>query len=184
MLKLTHFPCKNLEFKNLRYIFASIGVFHPNLINVYMYGTSNNSIVKMRKLTTADFIRKAIAIHGNKYDYSKVEYVNPQSKVCITCPKHGEFEQTPINHLFGKGCPKCSKEKMNSRKTLTKEWFVGKAIEVHGDKYDYSKVEYKNNRTKVSIICPEHGEFCQVPSSHLSGHGCPKCANNIQHTTE
>ena len=58
---------------------------------------------------------------------------------------------------------------------LTKEEFIEKARQVHGDKYDYSKVEYKNNKTKICIVCPIHGEFWQRPNDHLNGRGCDKC---------
>lgn len=64
----------------------------------------------MKKLTTEEFIEKARKVHVDKYDYSKVEYVNNLTKVCIICPKHGEFWQTPNNHLSGKGCPICKKD--------------------------------------------------------------------------
>ena len=125
----------------------------------------------MRKLTTKEFKEKAIKIHGNRYDYSKVEYVNNKTKVCIICPEHGEFWQVPGAHLIGQGCKKCyGNEKM------TTNLFIEKAKKIHGNKYDYTKTEYfDNNKIKVCIICPEHGEFWQVPNSHLSGNGCPKC---------
>ena len=124
----------------------------------------------VKKLTTDDFIKRAKEVHGDKYDYSKVEYKNARSKVCIICPEHGEFWQEPRHHLDGKGCPSCKRVKK-----LTTDDFIKRAKEVHGDKYDYSKVDYKNNKSKVCIICPEHGEFWQEASSHLSGNGCPKC---------
>ena len=116
------------------------------------------------------FIECASKIHNNEYDYSKVEYINNRTKVCIICPEHGEFWQTPHHHLHGFGCSKCS-----GNKKLTTEEFIEKAQNIHGDKYDYSKVEYVNNHTKICIICPEHGEFWQTPNSHLNGRGCPKC---------
>ena len=122
------------------------------------------------KRTNEDFIKEARKVHGDKYDYSKVKYENTNKKVCIICPEHGEFWQTPYEHLKGHGCPKCS-----GRSNLTNDEFLEKARKVHGDKYDYSKVEYINNNTKICIICPEHGEFWQVPSGHLRGRGCPKC---------
>lgn len=124
----------------------------------------------MKKLTTNDFIKKAIKIHGNKYDYSNVKYINYNTKVCIICPTHGEFWQKPSDHLNGHGCSKCKGVCQN-----TKEDFIAKAKKIHGDKYDYSKVEYVNNKTKVCIICPTHGEFWQKPNCHLSGDRCPKC---------
>ena len=125
----------------------------------------------MKKITTKDFIEKAKQIHGDKYDYSKVEYVNYKTKVCIICPKHGEFWQNPHHHLSRKqGCHLC-----NGGVNLNTEEFIDKAKKIHGDKYDYSKVKYIDNRTKVCIICPEHGEFWQTPNCHLNGQGCPKC---------
>ena len=127
------------------------------------------------RLTTEEFIRKAKEVHGDRYDYSKVEYINALKKVCIICPKHGEFWQTASEHLRGQGCPKCAHEKQISSSTITTEEFIRKAKEVHGDRYDYSKVEYINALKKVCIICPKHGEFWQIPASHLSGKGCPNC---------
>lgn len=113
--------------------------------------------------------------HGNKYDYSRVEYLGSHEKVKIICPKHGEFLQTPTNHLSGRGCKECKKELLSSLKSSTKLEFIEKAKKVHGMKYDYSNVTYVNNRTKVSILCPIHGIFLQTPNSHLSGKGCLKC---------
>lgn len=127
------------------------------------------------KITTEEWISKARIVHGNRYDYSKVNYVKSSQKVKIMCCKHGEFEQTPNNHLKGQGCPKCKYELHSLQTRQTKEDFVRKAIKVHSNKYDYSKSEYINNRTKICIICPEHGEFTQVPHDHISGCGCPKC---------
>lgn len=121
-----------------------------------------------------EFIKKSKEIHGDKYDYSKVKYTNNKIKVCIICPKHGEFWQTPNVHLKGSGCLKCAIENKKSNKDI----FIKKAKEKHGDKYDYSKVEYVNNKSKVCIICPEHGEFFVTPNNHLSKFdlgGCPKC---------
>ena len=122
------------------------------------------------------FIEKARQIHNDKYDYSKVNYVNSRTKVCIICPTHCEFWQTPHNHLKGYGCAECGKEKSHLSK-MTTEDFIVKSKEIHGNKYDYSKACYKTCDTKVCIICPEHGEFWQTPSNHINGSGCPKCAN-------
>lgn len=121
------------------------------------------------------FIKEANIIHNGKYDYSKVEYVNTNKKVCIICPIHGEFWQTPANHLKNHGCPKCAFKKNENVNRGNLNHFINKAKEIHGDKYDYSKVNYFNNRTDVCIICPKHGEFWQTPHSHLSGCGCPNC---------
>ena len=131
-----------------------------------------------KKLTTEEFIEKAKAVHGDKYDYSKVEYVNSHTKVCIICPEHGEFWQTPSAHIYGEsGCRMCSNEHVSEVQSDTIESFIEKARKKHGDKYDYSKVIYKNSSTKVCIICPIHGEFWQTPNNHLYGKGCEKCAH-------
>ena len=127
------------------------------------------------KLTTEEFIEKAKEVHGDKYNYSKVKYVNAHTKVCIICPKHGEFLMEPGCHIFKQGCPKCGKENTIKKIKKNKKEFVKKAKEIHKNKYDYSKVNYINNKTKVCIICPVHGEFWQTPNDHLDGHGCPKC---------
>ena len=137
-------------------------------------------ILSSKKLsfTNNDFIKKAKEIYNNKYDYSKVDYVNNHTKVCIICPEHGEFWQTPNNFLNKHACQKCGKFSRIKKQSLTKEEFILKAREVHGWKYDYSKVDYKNYKTKVCIICPEHGEFWQTPDAHLSNQGCYKCKHS------
>src|ERR1035437_3659881 len=97
-----------------------------------------------KKLTTEEFIIRAKAIHGDKYDYSKVKYINARTKVIIGCknPLHEDYEQVPDAHLRGQGCKECGiKHRSDSRKSNTKE-FIERAIEIHGEKYDYSKVEY------------------------------------------
>jgi very-short-patch-repair endonuclease len=135
----------------------------------------------MSRLKTKEgFIADAIKIHGSKYDYSKVEYINNKTKVCIICPKHGEFWQKPNAHLNGNGCKECYNESRGDKIRKNTEYFIKKAKEVHGDKYDYSKVEYIDARTKVCIICPVHGEFWQTPNTHLNGRGCKECGKIIQ----
>ena len=130
--------------------------------------------------TTEQFIKDARKTHGDKYDYSKVEYVTAHEKVCIICPKHGEFLQEACRHTSGQGCPKCGREKLigkNKNTNLTTEEFIERGRKKHGDKYDYSKVEYKDRNTKVCIICPIHGEFYVTPAVHLGSNngGCKKC---------
>ena len=136
----------------------------------HLKGYGCSSCGKSIRFSTNDFIKRAESIHGNKYDYSKCEYAGSIKKSCIICPEHGEFWQAPYLHLRGCGCPKCS-----GKDTTTVD-FVYKARKIHGDKYDYTKTEYKNNKTKVCIICPEHGEFWQLPKHHLNGYGCQKCS--------
>ena len=128
-----------------------------------------------KKLTINEFIEKSKLIHGNKYDYSKSEYKGSNSKICIICPEHGEFWQTASNHIRGQECPKCSFEKRSVKCLSNTAEFVDKAKKIHNNKYDYSKVNYIDAKTKVCIICPEHSEFWQTPNSHLNGHGCYQC---------
>lgn len=135
--------------------------------------------------TTEIFIEKAKQVHGDKYDYSKVVYINSLTKVCIICPKHGEFWQKPGKHLYGYGCAKCGYEKLHFLKKKSKDDFIKDAKKIWGDKYDYSKVEYVNNVKKVCIICPKHGEFWQTPANHLSGYeGCRECSGDFIFNTK
>lgn len=126
-----------------------------------------------KKLTKEEFVERSKAIHGDKYDYSMVDYVNNRTKVCIICPKHGEFWQTPSDHLLGKGCKRCSVEK--NHKLMSGEEWIKLAKKHSSEPYDYSRVEYKGNKKKVEIICPKHGLFHIRPNDFLSGHRCPKC---------
>lgn len=121
------------------------------------------------------FINKASKVHNNKYIYNKVIYKSNLQDVIITCPIHGDFKQKPHIHLRGCGCQKCGYSKLSKLKCDGLDKFIEKANKLHKYKYDYSVVNYINSRTKVEIICPEHGSFWQLPSSHLSGFGCPKC---------
>lgn len=140
------------------------------------------------KSNKEEFIRRAKLVHGNKYDYSKVNYVNNRTKVIIICPEHGEFEQVPDSHLRGSGCPICrwkkAKESIRKAQGMTTDEFIERAKKVHGNKYDYSKVKYENTETKVCIICPKHGEFWQTPHHHLNGIGCPHCGAKKYDTKE
>lgn len=134
----------------------------------------------MRKLTTEEWIQKAKAIHGDRYDYSKTEYVNKDIPVEIICSEHGSFMQIPYVHLRGSGCPICGRFRIDKAHSLTTKQFIEKAKEIHGNKYDYSKVNYIKNTIPIIIICLEHGEFEQLPRVHLAGHGCPECGKIVR----
>lgn len=123
------------------------------------------------RLTKEQFIEKAIKIHSNKYDYSKANYVKSEFHIDIICKKHGTFSQTPNNHFKGRGCPKCAKNGV----LLNTNEYLKKAKKIHGEKYDYSKVNYQNSKIKIEITCNNHGFFLQRPEAHLYGAGCPKC---------
>jgi hypothetical protein len=128
-----------------------------------------------RNKTTHDFIEQSKIIHGDKYDYGQINYSKSSDKILITCLIHGNFRQTPANHLQGQGCPKCKGVSIIEKKTKTKEQFIEEAKIIHGDKYDYSNIEYIHCKNKIKIMCSLHGYFEQVPDSHLQGCGCPKC---------
>ncbi len=140
----------------------------------HLTGGNCSKCKKVYRYNTEEWIEKVKQIHGDKYDYSKVIYKNNCTKVCIICPEHGEFWQIPSNHEKY-GCSKCGKNESNKRRSSTTNIFITQATLIHNNKYDYSKVEYINNKIKVCIICPEHGEFWQTPGSHLKKHGCPNC---------
>ncbi len=124
----------------------------------------------IRKKTTESFINECILLRGDRYDYSKVNYVNNKTKIKIICNLHGVFEQTPNNHLSKlRNCPKCSGHLKNEKEVVTN------FINIHGTRYDYSKVNYINSKRKVEIICKEHGPFLQTPNNHLKGQNCKKC---------
>jgi len=125
------------------------------------------------------FIEKAKKIHNNKYDYSLTEYINSKTKIKIICSEHGIFEQQPNHHISGHGCKYCGYINTINKQSLNKEKFIKKAIKIHNNKYDYSLVEYINSKTKVKIICSEHGVFEQRPSFHIhKKQGCPKCCKS------
>jgi hypothetical protein len=144
----------------------------------------------MRKLTTEEFINRANISHNNKYNYDKSIFKNIRTKVTITCPIHGDFEQTPKNHMNGQGCPECGKkqaqqrngEYTNARKNITD--FKDDINRIFGDKYEVIG-NYINNKTKIELYCKkkykdgtEHGSFFARPDCLIQGHGCPKCTVN------
>jgi len=163
------------------------GEFYPTVIN-FKNGSecpacsrkiSRTGNKGTKSLTQEEILKRFKEVHGNKYNYSEVKYINRSTKVKIICNScNNKFDQIPSSHLKGHGCPKCSKieaskkriENTNNTKNITMNF-----KKIHGDKYDYSKVNYIDSNTKVEIICPEHGSFLQLPNSHNSGNGCPKC---------
>jgi very-short-patch-repair endonuclease len=132
---------------------------------------------KQRK-TMEEFLEEANDKHGESYDYSLVDYVTSHKHVKIVCPEHGVFEQSPAGHLGGRGCVWCAAKKNADKQRKDASSFIKEAQEVHGKRYDYTRVSYKNNRTSVEILCVKHGPFYQIPTKHtLSKQGCPSCAN-------
>jgi len=140
----------------------------------------------LRKSSTDEFIEKARGVHGDRYDYSKVNYTFAREPVTIICKVHGAFEQTPNGHLSkGAGCVKCATQINADKQRKTKEQFIDAAKIIHGDRYEYSKVNYIAAIEKVVILCKHHGPFEQTPNSHLSKEsGCVKCAGIYKSNTE
>lgn len=133
-----------------------------------------------RKKTVAEFIEQAKALHGDAYNYDKTIYAGVHTKITVTCPTHGDFIVTPKDHIVGNvGCRECGLVRSSSKRKLSTIDFIERCTLIHGDKYDYSNVDYINNKTPITIICPEHGEFVQTPTCHKDSHqGCPKCGND------
>lgn len=142
--------------------------------NAFLSGHTGCSACNGSKLTVDAFVARAKLIHGDRYDYSKTRVAGYHGVATIICREHGEFEQTPNNHLQGKGCPKCVGKMVSDTAS-----FVDAARKIHGDKYDYSLVEYLSSTSKVKIVCESHGAFEQTPANHLQGNGCPKCSPKI-----
>lgn len=130
-----------------------------------------------RRMSTVEYIEKAIAIHGNRYDYSKTNYTRSVEKLIITCKEHGDWNPEASSHLSGSGCPECGLITISRKSRHTQEDFINKGLAVHGDRYSYSKVDYQGSSARVTLVCPEHGDFDIFPGSYLSGVGCAKCGD-------
>jgi hypothetical protein len=129
-----------------------------------------------KRMHTREFIKKAHGVHNDKYDYSESKFYNTSTEIEIICPHHGSFVQKPSKHMAGQGCPKCNKSFKH-----TTESFVAKANKIHGNKYDYSEVNYTGNEVPITIICKLHGSFTQKPVDHISGCGCKVCGRVVSH---
>jgi hypothetical protein len=136
-----------------------------------LMGKTHNNFIGSCCRRRDDFLLKSKRVHGDRYDYSLVEYKSGKKLVKLICEKHGVFETLPSRHLLGHGCPKCAREE--HRRTQSE--FVRDSVRTHSGKYNYDKAVYQIGRKPVSIVCPLHGEFQQKPNKHLSGHGCSKC---------
>ena len=170
-----------VDYKNLATKVVIICKIHKEFeqipSNHLKYGCNKCGYMSQKfKSSKEDFVAKAVKVHGDKYDYSKAEYIKSSSKVIILCKEHGEFEQRPYSHLLGAGCKKCFENKRGKSNLHTTTQFIEDAKLTHGDRYDYSKVEYTNTKTNITIICKVHGEFEQLPGHHKRGSGCKKCA--------
>ena len=154
----------------------------PNAFLQSKYGCQKCGIAaraEQQRLNQREFLDRARAKHGDKYNYDLAVYTDNRDPITVCCPEHGPFEQTANSHLSGRGCPDCGKETTRRKRCLPIELFIEQATKVHAGKYDYSKVEYVNNRTPVEIICPVHTSFFQAPGPHKDrAQGCRKCRSD------
>lgn len=146
------------------------GDFEQSPKSHYLFGCGCQNCYGNKRLTTENFIIKAIEVHGDKYSYDKSVYKNNNTRLIITCKEHGEYQQSPKSHLRGFGCQLCS-----GLKRLETSDFINRSKIIHNNKYSYTQTEYVNSKTKVKIVCPKHGVFEQIPSNHLNGAGCRDC---------
>lgn len=127
------------------------------------------------RLTTEAWVAKAIAKHGDRYNYREAEYVTSRDRITIICPYHGRFTQFAASHLQGFGCKQCAVDVTRTRYRKTTQQWIDEARKVHGECFDYSSVVYVGHRGKVIIGCPEHGDFVIAAGEHLVYAGCPGC---------
>jgi very-short-patch-repair endonuclease len=167
-----------VDYKNtltkVKIICPKHGVFEQTPGNHYS-GKGCKLCVGNVSLKNSGFVKKSKKIHGDKYDYSNVEYKNNRTNVEIICPEHGCFLQLPTHHMKGSGCVECACKKRGENNSKELSEFIKDSKKIHRDKYEYSKVIYKTNKIKVKIICSKHGLFKQRPDHHLMGSGCPVC---------
>ena len=140
----------------------------------------------MGKLKTTEmFVAELKELFKDKpYTFEKVNYSGSHKYVTVTCKIHGDFSAMATNLQQGKGCRSCGIESTARAKRKDTDYFIKLSREVHGDRYDYSLVDYNGNNTKVKILCKHHGIFEQVPLSHYAGSGCVNCVKRDVKTFE
>jgi hypothetical protein len=159
------------------------GEFKQLSHNHYKYGcgecgkSNNTRNINLKKICSEAFVKKANIVHNNIYDYSESIYVNAATKLKIICKIHCEFEQTPNNHLQGRTCPKCANLSRSLLRISHFDEYYKAFIEKYGDKYDYSKIDWRGSNVKIIITCKIHGDFEIIPLLHKNGRECYKCTN-------
>jgi very-short-patch-repair endonuclease len=136
--------------------------------------------LKFKTKDLSDFIKQAKLAHKGLYKYEKVNYINSNTNVLITCKKHNDFTQLPSHHLRGSGCPKCGDEQVGIKSRITQEEFIKQSNIIHNNKYDYSKTKVQGSHKYLTVICPTHREWDVLQTNHLSGYGCPKCLHKAE----
>lgn len=145
-------------------------------------GCQKCSIEKRRK-SSHEFLQQIIDVFGSLYDFSKVDYVNSETRVEVICKDHGSWLSYPSSLLGGHGCRHCGHESRALKATKTTYDFIHESTLIHGDKYDYQAVDYVKSDVPVEIICRNHGSFYQSPHTHLKGSGCLQCGFETTHNS-
>lgn len=150
------------------------------MTNAYSIDTPVSKQSKSYRLTNDVFIKRAIALHGDRFCYEDTIYKNSRTKVVVKCKAHGDILISPHTHLQSYGCPSCAFD--NNPKRFTTAKFIEIARAKYGDRFCYDLVEYKNKSTKVLIGCELHGLFLQAPEVHTRDNsvGCPHCNGNAK----
>lgn len=138
--------------------------------------------VRAMVMSHAEFVTRARKIHAGKGFTYPERYRRNDEKIGIRCQRHGLWRQSPNNHLHGFGCPKCQAVESSRRQRISHAAFVAKARKVHGKKFSYPE-KYQTAVIPIRIVCPKHGEFWQIPNSHLSGNGCYRCIESFGERT-
>jgi hypothetical protein len=150
----------------------------------HLYGTGCKkcryeltSLNNPRRRDVEKFTEDARKVHGDKYDYSRVETPTSKNPIEIGCPVHGWFKQQVVVHLRGNGCNDCGNESSSKKQSMTTEQCIGRFREVHGYNYEYPDFEYKGWDSKILAVCLTHGPWeTTTAGSHIQGGGCPKCS--------
>ena len=174
------YDCTGVEFINMRtpiFLFDKEKQDYIRVIpnNLFRKFKSSERSGRVKKLTKKEFIERAKKIHGNKYDYSKVKYIDYETPVRIICPIHGEFQSTPNSLLMGRGCPTCGNINKKVKQTISEQVFNERMKKIYGDSLTYDFSNYSNFGEKMEFVCSKHGSFEALPLNVLHGHGCPIC---------
>lgn len=155
------------------------GPFEKRARDIVAGGGCSKCAIEAISDTTESFIEKARTVHGNRYDYSRVDHRGANRRVIIICPIHGEWLQTPGSHIDGHGCPECSYIESADKRRDSLDEFIQKATQIHQGKYTYDKVVYRGVKNKITITCLQHGDFDQTAGNHIANHGCPVCKREL-----
>jgi very-short-patch-repair endonuclease len=131
----------------------------------------NSPAFKVAERQWRDFVEN----YTGPFDLSRSVYRGQNHPTEFKCPTHGWGTMAAKYILQGKGCVLCYREGLSRRPRITQKKTLARFVEVHGDTYDYSRVQYRGQQVPVEILCKRHGSFFQKPEFHWTGSGCPQC---------